>query len=60
MAKKISFTLWSFFAGQRKIFTHEGFAIASVKGKNAFKIDLEGTFPNGMWSLVDVSTTATE
>lgn len=56
VARKISFTLWSFFAGQRKIFTHEGFLIASINGKNAFKIDIDGTFPDGAWSLVDVST----
>ena len=60
-AKKISFTIWSFFTGSRKIFTHEGFLIASVEGQKAgLKIDIEGTFPNGVWSLVDVSTLGEE
>lgn len=60
-AKRISFTLWSFFAGQRKIFTHEGFLIAGIEGQNAgLKIDLEGTFPNGVWNLVDISTLGAE
>ena len=60
-AKRISFTIWSFFTGSRKIFTHEGFLIASVEGQKAgLKIDIEGTFPNGVWNLVDVSTLGEE
>lgn len=56
-AKKISFKLWSYFNGSRKIFTHEGFLVANVRGqKEGYKVDIEGTFPNGVWNLVEVST----
>jgi hypothetical protein len=58
-AKKISFTLWSYFNGSRKIFTHEGFLIANTQGKTeGLKVDIEGMFPNGVWNLVEVSTLA--
>ena len=57
VGKKISFSLWSFFAGQRKILTHEGFLNASIKGQTGFfKIDIAGDFPHGSRSLIDVST----
>ena len=57
VGKKISFSLWSFFASQRKIMTHEGFMTASIKGQTEFfKIDIAGTFPYGARSLIDVST----
>lgn len=56
-ARKISFSLWRIFASQRKILTQDGFFYATIKGQWwCFKIDLEGTFPNGSKNLVDVSS----
>jgi hypothetical protein len=60
-AKQLSFSLWSFFNGSRKIFTHEGFLITNIQGQTAgLKVDIEGTFPNGVWNLIEVSTLGEE
>jgi hypothetical protein len=55
--KRISLALWTFFAGMRKVFTHEGFLDVTIKGtKGVWKLDTAGEFASGGWRLLDIVT----
>ena len=53
--KRISLVLWTFFAGMRKVFTHEGFMDVTINGtKGLWKLDTAGDFANGGRNLLDI------
>jgi hypothetical protein len=55
IVKRISLALWTFFAGMRKVFTHEGFLDVTINGTNGFwKLDTAGDFANGGRNLLNI------
>lgn len=55
--KRISLSLWTYFAGMRKVFTHEGFLDVKINGtKGLWKLDTAGHFASGGRNLLDIVT----
>jgi hypothetical protein len=55
IAKRISLALWTYFAGMRKVFTHEGFLDVKIKGTNGlWKLDTAGNFAGKGRNLLDI------
>jgi hypothetical protein len=55
IVKRISLALWTFFAGMRKVFTHEGFLDVTINGnKGLWKLDTAGKFASGGRNLLDI------
>jgi hypothetical protein len=53
--QRISLTLWTYFAGMRKVFTHEGFLDVTINGTKGFwKLDTAGHFANGGQDLLNI------
>ena len=53
--KHISVGTWTFFAGCRKVFTHEGFMDVTIKDQSGFyKLDTDGRFSKGGRSLLEI------
>ena len=53
--KRISLALWTFFAGMRKVFTHEGFLDVTIEGTNGlWKLDSAGSFAQGGRNLLNI------
>lgn len=61
LVRRISLTLWTFFASMRKVFTHEGFLDVKVNGTNGcWKLDTAGDFAGGGRNLLDIVSFETE
>ena len=55
IVNRISLALWTFFAGMRKVFTHEGFLDVTIHGtKGLWKLDTSGTFAKDGRNLFDI------
>ena len=55
IVKRISLSLWTFFAGMRKVFTHEGFLDVAINGTNGlWKLDTTGDFASGGRNLLNI------
>jgi len=55
IVKHISLTLWTYFAGMRKVFTHEGFLDVTINGtKGLWKLDTAGDFASGGRNLLNL------
>ena len=55
IVKRISLSLWTFFAGMRKVFTHEGFLDVAINGTNGlWKLDTAGDFASGGRNLLNI------
>jgi hypothetical protein len=53
--QRISLMLWTYFAGMRKVFTHEGFLDVKINGTKGFwKLDTAGHFANGGRDLLNI------
>ena len=59
--RRISRTIWTYFAGMRKVFTHEGFLDVKINGTKGFwKLDTAGDFASGGQNLLDIVSFDTE
>jgi hypothetical protein len=55
IVKRISLALWTYFAGMRKVFTHEGFLDVTINGKKGlWKLDTAGDFAKGGRNLLNI------
>ena len=55
IVKRISLAFWTFFAGMRKVFTHEGFLDVTINGtKGLWKLDTAGDFASGGRNLLNI------
>jgi hypothetical protein len=59
--KRISLMLWTYFAGMRKVFTHEGFLDVKINGtRGVWKLDTAGHFASGGRNLLDIVSFETD